>query len=227
MQGSRARFLVPIVAGFGLLLLALVPTAVGAAAPYPPNTVVSTYYDARYCGGPISVVSDSGGNLIDVCTATGVRIDPAAPYGAPGYNFGYAPGYGTGVIPPYAANTGVVPPVYGAVGNAVGNNAAVIRQYFDGNSNCPNGDVTETLSGFFCTVNGQPASSNGFIPAFNGGFVPTFSNGSIAPVFGQTGAGNVIRQYNDGSSNCPNGDVTETVGGFFCTANGQPAFRVG
>jgi hypothetical protein len=222
MHGSRARFLVPIVTGLGLLLLALIPAAVGAASPYPPNTVVSTYYDARYCGGPISVVSDSGGNLIDVCTATGVRIDPSAPYGVPGFNYGYLPGSGVGAIPPYATNTGFVPPVYNA-----GGNAAIIRQYNDGNSNCPNGDVTETLSGFFCTANGQPASSNGFIPAFNGGFVPPYGNGYIPPVYGQTGAGNVIRQYNDGRSNCPNGDVTETVGGFFCTANGQPAFRVG
>jgi hypothetical protein len=223
----RFRF---AVAAFGLLLLALVPAAVGAS--YPPNTVVSTYFDARFCGnGQVSVVSDQNGNLINICTATGQRIDPAA-YGATGYNYGYAPGYGAGVVPP----------VYGAAGNA-----PVIRQYKDGNSNCPNGDVTETVAGFFCTANGQPAVSNLSLPAFNGGFIPTATNsyvptyttggvpaynyGSVnygsAPGYstGYNGA-NAIRQYNDGRSNCPNGDVTETLSGFFCTANGQPAFRV-
>jgi len=218
------RFSIPrfarAVAGLGLLLLALVPAAVGAASPYPPNTVVSTYFDARFCGnGQVSVVSDSSGNLVNVCTATGQRIDPAA-YVLPGYASGYAPGYGTGIIPPYT--TGVVPPVYGGVGNA-----QVIRQYTDNNANCPNGDVTETTSGFFCTANGQPASSNLSVPVFNGGYTPYapyapgYNNGGYGPV----GTGSIIRQYNDGRSNCPNGDVTETASGFFCTANGQPAFR--
>jgi hypothetical protein len=219
----RFRF-TAAVAAFGLLLLALLPAAVGAS--YPPNTVVSTYFDARFCGnGEVSVVADQNGNLINVCAATGQRIDPSA-YGAAGYNYGFAPGYGAGVVAP----------VYGAAGNS-----PVIRQYTDNNSNCPNGDVTETLSGFFCTVNGQPAVSNLSLPTYNGGFVPTGANGFVptytyatggvptynggAPGYGYNGA-NAIRQYNDGRSNCPNGDVTETLSGFICTANGQPAFRV-
>lgn len=216
MHGSRARRLVAIVAGLGLFLLALIPAAVGAASPYPPNTVVSTYYDARYCGGSISVVSDSGGNLIDVCTATGVRIDPATAYGY-GYGYGYAGGYGTALIPTY--NGGGIGPVYGAIGNG-----QIVRQYNDSNSNCPNGDVTQTVTGFYCTATGTPAASNGYIPAFNNGYVP-YAPAYSGVAYGSVGTGAVIREYNDGRSNCPNGDVTETTSGFFCTANGQPAFR--
>lgn len=217
MHGFHIRRFALAVASLGLLMLALAPAAVGADSPYPPNTVVSTYFDARFCGnGEVSVVTDQGGNLVNVCTATGQRIDPAA-YGAPGYPYGYGTGYGTGFIPPY--NTGIVPPVYGAVGNT-----QVIRQYIDNNSNCPSGDVTQTLSGFFCTATGQPAASNLSIPVFNGGYapyVPEFNGGGFGPV----GTGSIIRQFNDGRSNCPNGDVTETTSGFFCTATGQPAFR--
>ena len=51
------------VAAFGLLLLALFPAAVGAS--YPPNTVVSTYFDARFCGnGEVSVVADQNGKSL-------------------------------------------------------------------------------------------------------------------------------------------------------------------
>ena len=107
------------VAGFCLLLLALLPAAVGAASPYPPNTIVSTYFDARFCGnGQVSVVADQNGNLVNICTSTGQRIDPPV-YGVPGYGSGYgygtyAPGYGTGVVAPGYG--------YGAAGNG-----AVIR----------------------------------------------------------------------------------------------------
>jgi hypothetical protein len=211
MHGFPVRRFSLAVVSLGLLLLALVPAAVGAASPYPPNTVVSTYYDARYCGGPVSIVSDSGGNLINVCTVSGIRIDPsAAPYG-------YIPGYGAAILPTY--QTGGALPVYGSIGNG-----AIIRQYNDGNANCPNGDVTETTSGFFCTANGQPAASSLSAPVFNGGFVP-YAPGFNGTAYGTVANGSIIRQYNDDRSNCPNGDVTETTSGFFCTANGQPAFR--
>jgi hypothetical protein len=230
MYGLRPCRLAPVGTVLVLLLLALTSTAVGAATPYPPNTTISTYFDARFCGnGQVSVVTDQDGNLIDVCSATGQRINPAA-YAAPGYNYGYAPGYGAG-LPGYSA--GFVPPAYGGIGNA-----PIIRQYTDGNSNCPNGDVTETTAGFFCTENGQPAVSSLSIPIYNGGFVPTATNGFV-PTYTTGGVstinygtatgyngGGAIRQYNDGRSNCPNGDVTETLSGFYCTANGQPAFRV-
>jgi hypothetical protein len=235
MHGFRTRCFAPIVAALGLLVLALVPAVVGAQSQYPPGTVVSSYFDARFCGnGQVSVVADQSGNLVDVCTATGQRIDSGA-YAVPGYSYGYAPGYGTGVgAPVYGA--GLVPPVYGAAGNA-----PVIRQYTDTNSNCPNGDVTQTAAGFYCTVDGQPAVSNssispyygnGYAPVYSGGYLPGLSNG-YAPVFngnvpystGYAGNGVVTRQYTDDRSNCPNGDVTETPSGFYCTANGQPAFR--
>ncbi|HEY8293189.1 MAG TPA: hypothetical protein VIG44_11905 [Thermomicrobiales bacterium] len=218
MHGFPVRRFSLAVVSLGLLLLALVPAAVGAASPYPPNTVVSTYYDARYCGGPVSIVSDSGGNLIDVCTTSGVRIDPAAaPYGVAGYPYGYAPGYGAAIIPTY--QTGSALPAYGSIGNGT-----IIRQYNDGNANCPNGDVTETTSGFFCTANGQPAASSLSAPVFNGGFAP-YTPAFNGTAYGTIANGSIIRQYNDGRSNCSNGDVTETTSGFFCTANGQPAFR--
>jgi hypothetical protein len=69
------------------------PTTVAPAAStttgYPANVVVSTYVDARYCGGIVSVVTDSTGHLIDVCPGTGQRIVPIYPdYGA-----GFAPGF--------------------------------------------------------------------------------------------------------------------------------------
>jgi hypothetical protein len=65
-----------------------------ASTGYPPNTVISTYFDPRYCGnGAVSVVTDSSGNLIDVCTSTGVRIYPVFPDYGYGYPYGYAGGY--------------------------------------------------------------------------------------------------------------------------------------
>ena len=232
MHRFRSRRFVPAVAAVGLLLLllALVPAAVGAASPYPPNTVVSRYFDARFCGdGQVSVVTDQGGNLLDVCSATGQRIDPGA-YAVPGYNYGSV--YNGSTIPPI--NSGFIPTVNNGYTNSIygsAGNGSVIRQYNDGNSNCPNGDVTQTLSGFFCTATGQPAASSLSIPTFNGGYTPYapgyVGNGAYGSVgSGSAGNGSVIRQYNDSNSNCPNGDVTQTLSGFFCTANGAPALRV-
>src|SRR6476661_508672 len=43
---------------------------------YPPNTVISTYPDPRYCGGVVSVVAVTSGKLINVCPGTGQRIYP-------------------------------------------------------------------------------------------------------------------------------------------------------
>jgi len=61
---------------------------------YPPNAVISSYFDPRYCGnGAVSVVTDAGGALIDICTSTGQRILPIypdfSPYG--GFGGGYSP----------------------------------------------------------------------------------------------------------------------------------------
>jgi hypothetical protein len=108
---------------FGLLAL-LGGAAASAASPYPPNTVVSTYVDPRYCNGLVSVVTDSGGNLINVCATTGQRIYPVfADYGywggyvAPTYVNGYygyysQPAYVNGSYPylgsyPYYGYTGI------------------------------------------------------------------------------------------------------------------------
>lgn len=76
---------------------------------YPPNTVITSYYDPRY--GPVSIVTDQWGNLINVNTATGQRIYPYPDYGYGyyGYGFGYTNGvYGV----PYAGGY----PWYGGYG---------------------------------------------------------------------------------------------------------------
>jgi hypothetical protein len=94
-----------IVAGAGLALLLgllLVPAvSVGAQSVYPPNTVISTYFDARY--GEVSVVTDASGNLIDVNAVTGQRIFPIYPDYASPYSGAY-PAYAGGyLVPAYAS----------------------------------------------------------------------------------------------------------------------------
>jgi hypothetical protein len=71
-----------------------------ASTGYPPNAVISTYFDPRYCGDwAVSVVTDQYGNLIDICSSSGVRIYPVyADYGY-GYPVGYANGYYSGACP--------------------------------------------------------------------------------------------------------------------------------
>ena len=67
------------------------PATTTYAAPtqtLPGNSLVTTYVDPRYCfDGLVSVVTDSTGHLINVCTSTGQRIYPVFP------DFG---GYGGG-----------------------------------------------------------------------------------------------------------------------------------
>jgi hypothetical protein len=84
------------------------PAPVPAPAPattssgYPPNVVVSSYFDPRYCGnGAVSVVTDGSGNLINVCTGSGVRIYPAYPDYGYGYSGAYIPNgnYPNGYFP--------------------------------------------------------------------------------------------------------------------------------
>jgi hypothetical protein len=77
----------PTTAAYAPTYAAYAPSGSG----YPPNTVVSSYFDPRY--GPVSVVTDQYGNLIDVNSATGQRIYPV--YGDYGYGYpgGYANGY--------------------------------------------------------------------------------------------------------------------------------------
>ena len=82
------RRLILAMAGLAMLLgLLLVPAvSVGAQSTYPPNTVISTYYDARYgvVSVVVSVVTDAYGNLIDINAATGQRIYPIYADYAPG-----------------------------------------------------------------------------------------------------------------------------------------------
>jgi hypothetical protein len=157
---GRRRLLVAT--GFAMLMLTLmVPAvAVGAQSAYPPNTVVSTYFDARY--GEVSVVTDANGNLIDINAQTGQRIYPVYPdynsaypstYVAPAYTNAYAPAY---VAPNYTSAT-----TYGYSTVAGYDGSAIYRQYTDNNSNCADGQVTQTASGFYCTATGAPAFSVG------------------------------------------------------------------
>ncbi len=152
---GRRRLLV-VGAGLALLILSLLPAmAVGAQSPYPPNTVVSTYFDARY--GPVSVVTDASGNLIDLNAATGQRIYPVYADNSV-YSGAYvAPAYTNAYVAPNDANANV----YGYTNLAAYNGSAVYRQYTDNNSNCVNGQVTQTASGFYCTATGTPAFSVG------------------------------------------------------------------
>ena len=133
-----------VAAGFMLLILTFIlPGMVGAQSVYPPNTVVSTYFDARY--GEVSVVTDASGNLIDVNAATGQRIYPVYTDYASAYVNGY-------VAPAYVnANT------FGYSGISAYNGSAIYRQYTDNNSNCTDGQVTQTASGYYCTTTGTPA----------------------------------------------------------------------
>jgi len=139
-------------------------TQVVSTSGYPPNTLISSYFDPRYCGnGAVSVVTDAGGALINICTSTGQRVlpvypdyvpvpyAPTVPYGNSAYNLGY---YGNGAASGY--NYGYTS--YAAsYNNGYASGFTGTRQYTDNNSNCPNGDVTQTPSGFFCTANGAPA----------------------------------------------------------------------
>jgi len=141
-------------AGLALLILTLLPAmAVGAQSGYPPNTVVNTYFDPRY--GEVSVVTDASGNLIDVNALTGQRIYPVYADYTSAYANGYvAPAY-TGT---YAAPTYVSANYVSAAGTTTyPAGTDILRQYTDPNSNCADGQVTQTVSGYYCTTTGTPA----------------------------------------------------------------------
>jgi len=91
---------------------AYAPTYAAYTAPpaantgYPPNAVITSYFDPRYCGdGAVSIVTDQYGNLINVCTSSGARIYP---YGYPsyGYPYGYTNGYYVNGSYPYGCPVG-------------------------------------------------------------------------------------------------------------------------
>lgn len=96
-----------------------------ANSGYPPNTVISTYYDPRY--GIVSVVTDATGNLIDV-NAAGQRFYPLPDYG-----------YGAGYI---AGNY---------LGGYVGNPAFINGNVCNGLYGCPNG-FYNGFNGFYGNV---------------------------------------------------------------------------
>lgn len=134
--------------GAAVLALSMLAVLSGAAVSaqtttYPPGTTVSSYVDPRYCGGPISVVADSGGNLIDVCTATGQRIFPVYPDA--GYPTGYAgSGFASPVYTaPPATSQYVVPPVTGSYPYQYANGAYT-------NGAFPNGSYLNTTG---CGIN--------------------------------------------------------------------------
>jgi len=154
----------------------------GSRSGYPPNALISSYFDPRYCGnGAVSVVTDAGGALIDICTSTGQRILPVYPDyssfggfggypgygsgfggyggGAPTYSYGY--GFNNGFNTGFSGYTGFTGfaggyqpyPVSNTTTN--GNTAANgYGSYTDPRTNCPGGQVSSTPSGFFCTATG-------------------------------------------------------------------------
>lgn len=107
--GYLRKLVMGLIVGGALFVAAIgMSFTVGAQVPnpsgYPPNTVVSTYFDPRYCNGLVSIVTDGSGNLINVCTTTGQRIYPVyADYGAyyGGVYNGFAPYVYTGGVYPY------------------------------------------------------------------------------------------------------------------------------
>jgi hypothetical protein len=157
------RRLVVVATGLAMLVLALMApaVAVGAQSAYPPNTVVSTYFDARY--GEVSVVTDASGNLIDINAQTGQRIYPVYADDNSAYTGTYvAPAYtNTYAAPAYVAPSYVSATTYGYSTVAGYDGSAIYRQYTDNNSNCADGQVTQTASGFYCTATGGPAFSVG------------------------------------------------------------------
>ncbi len=87
--GNRACNVYPYYYGYAVPYVAGGPVYVNAYTQ-PALVAGATYFDPRYCGdGRVSVVPDKDGNLINVCTTTGVRIFPvyadAYPYVGPAY----------------------------------------------------------------------------------------------------------------------------------------------
>ena len=158
-------------------------TTTAATAPttsttgYPPNTVVSTYFDARYCNGLVSVVTDGSGNLIDVCTVTGQRIYPVFPdygYGAGfvGANFIGANYLSGGFIAPGTANGITCNGLYGCpFGGGFIGNGTFNYNYLNGNicsvNNCNAFPAGGTVVGGVIYYNDNRFCSDGkiaFVP---------------------------------------------------------------
>jgi len=145
----------------------------------PGNAIISTYFDPRYCDGSVSIVTDSTGHAINICTSTGQRIYPVFPdYGSYGGYYGglYNNGvYNNGVYANGIYNNGVYNGVYnngvynngvyangfyngvnnfGLTGVPTGYNGAGTYQYTD-NRFCGDGQVVFSGGQYYC-ANGRP-----------------------------------------------------------------------
>ncbi len=164
------------------------------------NTVVSTYIDPRYCGGVVSIVTDSGGNLINVCP-NGQRVFPVFP------DFGF----GAGFVSPSFVNGN-----FNNNGGFINNGGFVSPSFVNGNFFNNNGGFINSNGNFF---NGNGFNGN-FINgnSFNGNGFNTF------PAGGTVVGGTVF--YNDNRF-CGDGKLAFVPGrGYFCQ-NGFPLFRSG
>lgn len=65
-------------------------------------------------------------------------------------------------------SVGYYPGYAGYLGYGFAPNAVVYRQYTDNRSNCPDGQVTQTPTGYFCTNYGIPAFVPGTAPVYAG-----------------------------------------------------------
>lgn len=174
-------------------------TATTTTTGLPGNAVVSTYVDPRYCNGLVSVVTDSSGTLIDVCTATGQRIYPVFP------DYGYGAGFvGSNFIGSNFVGANFVNGTYLAPGTANGITC-------NGVYGCPFGGGFVGNGNFNGNFNGNYLNGN------NCGF---FNNCNTFPA-GATYAGGNTFLYNDNRF-CTDGKVAFVQNrGYFCQ-NGGP-----
>jgi len=179
-------------------------TATTTTTGIPGNAVVSTYVDPRYCDGLVSVVTDSSGHLIDVCTTTGQRIYPVFP------DYGFGAGFvGSNFIGSNFVGANFVNGTFIAPGTANGITC-------NGVYGCPFGGGFVGNGNFNNGFNGINANFvNGF-NGFNGGVF----NGNTFPA-GATYVGGNTFLYNDNRF-CTDGKVAFVQNrGYFCQ-NGGP-----
>lgn len=126
-QPTNTTTIVPITTTYA-------PTTTGL----PGNALVTTYFDPRYCDGSVSIVTDSTGHAINICTATGQRIYPVFPdYGTYGGYYGglYNGVYNNGVYNNgLYANNGFFNGVYnnGVYNTGVYNNGIYANGFYNG-----------------------------------------------------------------------------------------------
>jgi len=174
-------------------------TTTNTTTGIPGNAVVSTYVDPRYCNGLVSVVTDSSGHLIDVCTTTGQRIYPVFP------DYGFGAGFvGSNFIGSNFVGANFVNGTFIAPGTANGITC-------NGVYGCPFGGGFVGNGNFGNGFNGINAN---FVNGFNG------FNGNTFPA-GATYVGGNTFLYNDNRF-CTDGKVAFVQNrGYFCQ-NGVP-----